>query len=112
MKTRDPSPLRALVAAALLAASCSMADTISVALPSSARTAPWIANASASVPPLVNRMSAAREPIAAPTWALPFSITARAARPDRCTDEGLAAPSASAVRTASRASGRIGAVAL
>ena len=50
------------------------------------------------------------QPVASATCARARSITARAARPSACTDEGLPTTS-SAAAMAARASGRSGAVA-
>jgi hypothetical protein len=76
-----------------------------------ARTALSIAKALASVPPLTKVTLPALAPTSAATSALAASISALAARPPACTDDGLP-PSASACATAAAASDRTFAVAL
>ncbi len=65
----------------------------------------------ASVPPLVNTICAGATPTNAATASRPFSTSRRAARPKPWTEDGLPVTD-SAATMASRASGRIGAVAL
>jgi hypothetical protein len=70
-----------------------------------------MARALASVPPLTKVTEPGTTPTRDASWARAVSTRSRAARPLACTDDGFPAVS-KARSTASRASGRIGAVAL
>ena len=97
-----------IASAAASTEACSTAETRMVR-PDAAM--PASASALASVPPLVKTICAEATPTRAATASRPCSTSRRAARPWRWIEDGLPVADSAAV-TASRACGRIGAVAL